>query len=586
MRLRRRLLAPVCLVAVWLLACSPATPAPNVPAGPGAAGGAGTPAGGQSPPAIPTAVPVLPAASPAAVTSPAAGAAAPGVVGNAPAPRPGGDLIFGQDSEPDILDPHVSGSRHAYIDMVSIFDTLLAQADDLSFKPWLAERWEISPDNLSYTFFLKKGVKFHDGTPFTAAAVKFSFDRIVDPATRSLAARSALGPYKSSEVVDDYTLRLNLSQPFGPLFDGLSQPTLVPVSPAAVQKWGTDFGEHPVGTGPYMFKEWVKKDHVTLVKNPDYNWPAPIFKHTGPGYVDTITFKFISEDATRVATVETGETNIINTVPPEDWERLKSDAKYRTLAGLLTGKPYGFEFNTKLTPTNDLKVRQAIEHAVDKNAINRTLFRGQYVVAHGPLAQPTFGYEKAVEGIYPYDPARAKALLDEAGWAPGPDGVRVKDGQRLRMVWGTIIDTRPAEQIQAQLKEVGFEVEVRNLPLATQTDICQRGADVNTCMLRYVTGDPDVIRITYHSRNIGAGFNWSFFDDPTFDKLLEDAAGTTDLTKRKELYSQAQRTVMSQALTLPLFISAQLMVTRGEVYDVRLDTRGNTPWLYDAYIAR
>ncbi len=588
MRVRR--LSLLCLV-VMLTACAPAAPSASPTSPPSQAAQATTaPAAkpaeskpAESKPAEAKPADAKPAAAPAntpitaATTAPAS---------TAPAPKAGGDIIFGQDSEPDTLDPHVTGSRHTTIAIVNVFDTLVVQDDDLSFKPWLAEKWEISPDQLTYTFWLKKGVKFHDGTPFNAEAMKFSFDRMVNPDTKSRSARAAMGPYKSSEVVDEYTLKVNFSQPFGPFLDSVSSVILAPVSPAAVQKWGPDFGDHPVGTGPYVFKEWVKKDHVTITKNPDYNWAAPIFKHTGPGYVDSVTFKYITEDPVRSATLETGETNVINTVPPDDWTRFKNDPKFHVLSGVLTGHPYDWEINTKVAPTNELAVRQAILYATDKDAVINTLFKGAYIKAYGPLSQPTIAYDKSVEAMYQFNVAKARELLDQAGWKPGPDGIRVKDGNRLHVKWETIIDARPVEQLQAQMKEIGMEVEPYLAPLNLHIDIGQKGEGYNLIQLRYVAGDPDTLRVIYHSKNIGIGFNWSLYSDPALDKLLEDGAASTDINKRKELYAQAQKIVMDQALTLPLMLSHQLMVTRGEVYGVRLDTRGNTPWMYDAYIAK
>lgn len=584
MHMRR--LSLLCL-AVLLTACTPAAPSPGATAPPAAQA---TTAPAAKPAESKPAEAAKPAESkPAEAAKPvntpiAAATAAPAA--KAPEPKAGGDIIFGQDSEPDTLDPHVTGSRHTTIAIVNVFDTLVVQDDDLSFKPWLAEKWEVSPDQLTYTFYLKKGVKFHDGTPFNAQAVKFSFDRMVNPDTKSRSARAAMGPYKSSDVVDDYTVKVNFTAPFGPFLDSVSSVILAPVSPTAVQKWGADFGDHPVGTGPYVFKEWVKKDHVTLTRNPDYNWAAPIFKHNGPGYVDSITFKYITEDPVRVATVETGETNVINTVPPDDWVRAKNDPKFHVLSGVLTGHPYNWEINTKAPPTNDLAVRQAILYAVDKDAVINTLFKGAYVKAYGPLSQPTIAYDKAVESMYQHDIEKAKSLLDQAGWKPGPDGIRVKDGQRLKIIWETIIDARPVEQLQAQMKEIGMEVEPYLAPLNLHIDIGQKGEGYNLIQLRYVAGDPDTMRVIYHSKNIGIGFNWSLYSDPNLDKILEDAAASTDINKRKELYSQAQKIVMDQALTLPLNVSHQLMVTRGEVNGVRLDTRGNTPWMYDAYISK
>ena len=159
------------------------------------------------------------------------------------------------------------------------------------FVPGLADSWEISPDAKMYTFKLKKGVKFHDGTPFNAAAVKFTMDRVVDPAVKAGQSHDQLGPYDHTEVVDDYTARIVMKQPYAPLLTNLNG-YLGIVSPTAVEKMGlAEFARHPVGSGPLMFKEWVPKDHVTLVKNLDYNWASSYFKHTGPAYLDQVAVK-------------------------------------------------------------------------------------------------------------------------------------------------------------------------------------------------------------------------------------------------------------------------------------------------------
>lgn len=185
------------------------------------------------------------------------------------APRSGGSLQIGLQSEPDSLDPHVTPYAVSHNVMMNVFDTLVWQDPvDGSFKPGLATSWEASLDGLSYRFNLRLGVTFHDGTPCDATAVKFTFDRIVDPATKSGYAASLLGPYAGSEVVDQSTLQVHFTEPYAPLLDSLSQAFLGIVSPAAIAQLGNDaFGQQPVGTGPFVFKEWTSDDHITLVRN-------------------------------------------------------------------------------------------------------------------------------------------------------------------------------------------------------------------------------------------------------------------------------------------------------------------------------
>src|SRR5438046_2052607 len=173
--------------------------------------------------------------------------------------------------------------------------------------PAIAEKWEVSPDATVYTFNLKKGVKFHDGTPFNGAAVKFTLDRIVDPTTKAGQSHDQLGPYDHTEVVDDYTIKVVMKQPYAPLLTNMNG---------------------YMGIGPFMFKEWVPKDHVTLVKNPDYNWGSSFFKHTGPAYLDEVVYKIIPEPSVRTGTLKTGETQIIDELDPLEYATLSKDPKF------------------------------------------------------------------------------------------------------------------------------------------------------------------------------------------------------------------------------------------------------------------
>ena len=225
----------------------------------------------------------------------------------------------------DTLDPQVTNFDTSIRVTLNICEPLVWEPEPGKFVPGLAEKWDISPDAKTYTFNLKKGVKFTDGSPFNGAAVKFTFDRIVDPATKAGQSHDQLGPYDHTEIVDDYTVKVVMKQSYAPLLTNMNG-YLGIVSPTAVQKMGmAEFARHPVGTGPFMFKEWVPKDHVTLVKNPDYNWGSSYFKHTGPAYLDEVTYKIIPEPSVRTGTLKTGETQIIDEVDPLEYDSLSKD---------------------------------------------------------------------------------------------------------------------------------------------------------------------------------------------------------------------------------------------------------------------
>jgi peptide/nickel transport system substrate-binding protein len=208
----------------------------------------------------------------------------------------------------------------------NIYDPLVFLDSGGQFRPALAQSWEVSQDGLSYTFKLRDGVTFHDGTPFDANAVKFTWDTILDPATKALTAKDLLGPnFKSVDVVDPLTARATFSKPYAPFLSAVSQYWLAPVSPTAYKSAGADYGTHQVGTGPFVWSEYVPKDHITLRRNAAYNWAPEGMKHQGAAYLDTVTFKFVSEVGVRTGTLQSGEVQIADDLPPKDVVTLKTD---------------------------------------------------------------------------------------------------------------------------------------------------------------------------------------------------------------------------------------------------------------------
>lgn len=501
----------------------------------------------------------------------------------APAAK-GGKLVYGLTLTPSGIDPHINASSELGIPLTSVYDTLVWQDLDGKFVPGLAESWGVSDDGLVYTFYLRKGVKFHDGTPFNAQAVKFNLDRITDPQTKSQKAVFMLGPYDHAEVVDDYTVKVYLKEPFAPFLDSLSQVYLGMASPAAIEKWGLDYQMHQVGTGPFMFKEYVPKDHLTLVRNPDYNWAPTIFSHQGPAYLEEIEFRFFVEPATRALALEAGEAQVMGEVPPQDAQRLSQDPNFQLIPVTLPGTPLMLFLNTTRPPTDDLRVRQALIYATDREAIVAAIFKNLSPVAHGPLTAVTIGYNEKVAQLYDYNPELAKDLLEKAGWVDADgDGVREKDGQPLRveaylMSWGFMPEV--AQLLQAQFKAVGVEMQSQMVAYPAALEAAREGKH-NLIPFSLSSSDPDILRTFFHSEG---GFNWAKVQDPRLDELLEEGARTLDPGKRKALYAEAQQIIMAEALIIPIRDYVNLNAASARVKGLRYDLRGWFPWLYDVYI--
>jgi len=505
----------------------------------------------------------------------------------APTVAPGGKLVYGLTLAPSNIDPHVGASSELGIPLTSVYDTLIYQKVDGSFVPGLAERWEVSGDGLVYTFYLRHDVKFHDGTPFDAQAVQFNLDRIANPETKSQKARGMLGPYDHTEVVDPYTVKVYLTQSYAPLLDSLSQVYVGMASPAAVQQWGADYQLHQVGTGPFMFKEYVPQDHLTLVRNPDYNWAPDVYSHDGPAYLDEIEFRFFTDPAVRALALESGDADVMGEMPPQDVARLQSNPEFTLHEVPVPGQPLQFFLNTAKPPTDDLRVRQALLYATDRKTIVQTIFMGYSPEAYGPLAAVTMGYDPALEEMYGYDPAQAEALLTEAGWTDSNgDGVRDKDGQPLTLQayiqsWGYL--PQVTEILQAQLKAVGIELQAQLVAYPAAVEAAGKG-EHHLAALVYFGSDPSVLNLTYLSKNADGGFNWSKVRDSELDRMLIDAESATDLTQRANLYLQAQERIMDLALILPIRDYVNLNMSRASVKGLQFDRRAWFPWLYDVYL--
>jgi len=500
------------------------------------------------------------------------------------ASRPSEQVRYGLTLAPSGIDPHVNASSELGIPLTSVYDTLVyLDPETNEFVPGLAERWEISGDGLAYTFHLKKGVTFHDGTPFNAEAVKFNFDRITSTDLKSQKALFMLGPYDRTEVVDESTVRILLTQPYAPLLDSLSQVYLGMASPTAVQKWAANYQLHQVGSGPFVMAEYVPGDHLLLKPNLDYRWGPSVYKNRRAQAAE-IEFRFFTDAATRSPALESGETDIMGEIPPQDAKRLESSSELKIQVVPIPGVSLMFFLNTTRPPLDDVRVRRALLYGTDRKAIISTVFQDLSPLAYGPLAANTLGYDPAVQAFYPYDGEKAAALLAEAGWTDSDgDGLLDKAGQRLvltavLMGWGSMPEVSQLLESQWQALGIQLSSQVVSYPEALQ--IAQEGS-YHLIPFNLSGSDPDILRKFFRSE---ASFNWSKIDDAEMDGWLDEASRLTDRAQRVALYGQVQLRVMDEALVVPVRDYVNLNGVSKRVQDLRYDGQGWFPWLIDVAI--
>lgn len=500
----------------------------------------------------------------------------------------GGELTYALATSPDSLDPHRSGLAVAVRVLRTIYDSLVVQLPDGSIKPWLATEWTAQPDGLSYIFKLRKDVKFQDGTPFNAEAVKYSYDRILDPTTKAANSVALIKPYKSSEVIDEFTIKINLETPSRAFLGNLSQALLGIVSPTAAKKYGDQFGKNPVGSGPFSFVKWEENASIQVKRHPDYNWAPEIVENKGKSYLDQITFRIVPEEATRIGSVQSKQVLAGETVPPQNVVSLKSDASIQVHQVNTNGLPYTLFINQRKAPWSDVKARQALQAAIDVDAIVKTLYLGTYPRAWSPLSPGVIGYDASLEnGIKP-DVAKANKLLDELGWVKGADGIRVKDGKKLTLHY---VDGSPNREkrndiaviIQQQLKQVGIVVEVEITK--DVANVVYTKGEYDIYGNSQVNSDPNALYAFYHTSDPKARPSLPGLADPQVDKWLEQGAIEPDDKKRVELYKQVQQSIIDNAVIIPVYVFPYTVAASKTVKGLKFDSLGY-PLFNDTFIQK
>lgn len=505
-----------------------------------------------------------------------------------PDATPGGRLVYGlwQDLA-DNIDPHRAFLQVTAQIVKPIFDSLVyMQRGDPTVYPGLATSWEVLENGKKYVFHLRKGVKFHDGTPFDAKAVKYNFDWCVNPANKPGNSPSVMGTYQSSTVVDDSTIEVNFKEPYGAFLPQLAQVWVAMQSPTAKEKWGEEYQFHLTGTGPFMLKEYVPSDHVTLVRNPDYQW-GPIIFHQGPAFLETIECRPIPENATRVGALESGELNMIDGVPPQDLPRLEANAKYQIVRASAGGMPWLMQVNVKGAPTDELAVRQALWWATDQAQIVNNLFKGTMEPAYWPAEKGMLGYDAAKDAVATTDPEKAKQALEKAGWVVGKDGIREKAGKKLEVLLLNPANFGMDEfstMLQSQYRAVGIDMKIQSMAFSAAVEQWNKGTH-NIDPAFFWWPDPALVSIWYDSRFVGACCNWSHYAVPEVDKLIIKGEGTVDQEARAAVYKELFQKAMDDVAVYPLFHKQYVAALDKKIRGLSNDVTGY-PNFNDVYFAK
>jgi len=487
----------------------------------------------------------------------------------APARTPDGVLVVGQVAEPKSLDPGAVTALNDFRILVNLYDGLVRyRPGTLEIAPALATSWTVSDDGLNYTFTLRDGVAFHDGTPFDAQAVKFTFDRMLDPKHPQHdtgpfpLAHFFFGHVQSVTAVDAHTVRFHLDEPYAPFLSNLAYPTALIVSPAAVRKHGADFGRHPSGTGAFRFTQWDANRRVVVERNKKYWDGAP--------KLDAVVFRPLTDPNTRVTEMLAGGLDVMLEVPPDQVAAFKGKEGFRLLTA--PGPHLWFLIlNTREGPFADVRVRRAANLAIDRKALVEKLLQGTAAVANGVIpAAFAWAHDPKLKP-YAYDPQKARALIREAGAEGAKVTFDVAEGGS-----GMLDPVPMGTAIQADLARVGLDVSIRTYEWNTYLRRVNGGlaGEADMAEMAWMTNDPDTLPyLALRSDAVPdkGGFNSGYYANPEVDRLLAKARRATDRKERGRLYREVERIVHDDAPWVVVASGRQTAVTTAHVTGLALE---------------
>ena len=511
--------------------------------------------------------------------------------------RRGGTLIYSQDIEPYDWDLSHDWPVSLLTLGGNVFDRLVRLGSDGQYHPWLAETWQTAPDGKSITFHLRKDVTFHNGEKFNAAAVAANIDKWTADTNSWNPTGIGLTKY---EVLDDYTIRLDLKAPNAAALWLISTASWGFLAPDVIKNHSAEVAKNfavQAGTGPYKVESYTPGQGVTLVRNDEYKWAPADYENKGPAHIDKIVVNFVKDPAVRLGALQSGQADLIANVPPVYLSQLQADERYIVYNKQATGVPYQLLLNVEKEPTNDLRVRKALRASFDiKSALNSIYF-GHYPQAWSNLAEntpPVGSYNKSLEGSWNYDPDESNRLLDEAGWKErDAQGYRTKDGKRLEIRWAvrssTIEDQRDTlgEALQAYARQVGIALERDLYDTGTFSKVTKEGS-YNLTDRPWSTPDAYILTNSFFSGTSSetGGNNYSRIKDPHVDELARSLTDSQDNALRARNAQELQKLAIENVWSIPIYPRQINLGAQNKVKGVNFDIAGWLESLQSAWIEK
>lgn len=484
-------------------------------------------------------------------------------------------LTMALSSEPKTLDPQLATSSTETSLLALLFDTLVYRTMDNQYTPLLAKDWEFSDDGLSATFHLREGVVFHDGSPLNADAVVFTFQRFTQVGSKRSPLAGELQNIASIEKVNDLTVTFHFKSPSATFLNAISQPYAGILSPTAVEQAGEKFGQHPIGTGPFMLGEWNAGQSLVLMPFDKFAWPPADVTNPGRPHLDKLVLKIIPDNTAQLNALKAGEVDVTYATSADTISQLENDPNI-TLLDIPSSGLYYLAFNMQKPPLDQLQVRQALSHAINKAEIISIAFNGlanlvfTLLPPNVPGASPELAaYERK------YDPDKARQLLTEAGLTTGANGQVLWQGQPLRMkliTYSSPLNSAIATLLESQLRAVGVGLDVQQMEVAGATEAANKG-EHDLLLWRYDWTDPDALAMWFASSRIGAG-NRAFYSNPEVDALLKQGKMELDQAKRIPLYIEAQKRILPDAVWQPLATPLSKVAVRTSVQNLHVVSLG------------